>query len=147
MRTLSGWESARSCCRPTSKDMFGSMARQPLNLQATLGESGKAVRCEQPLHPLAQQEVRLRAMRRHLCRPVDDASACNHLALHELRAAQVEDLAVREPVPVVHAETLGPDQHVAHEKIASEQVLDDQRRRSTLPPSTIARTAVSHVAV
>ena len=146
MRTRSGWESARNCCRcVTSKDMFGSMADSAPTCKQLFG-SWDAVRGEQPLHPLAQEQVRLRAMYGHLRRPVDDAGACNHLAFHELPAAQVEGLAVREPVPVVHAETLGSDQHVAHEEIASEQILYDQRRRSTLPASTIARTPVGHIA-
>jgi len=51
--------------------------------------------------------------------------ACHDLALDELPAAQVENLAVLEPIPVVHPETLRPDTHVSHEEIASEQVLND----------------------
>ena len=80
---------------------------------------------EQPLYPLAQQQVRLRPVWWHPRRSVNDTGAGHHLALHELPAAQVENLAVLEPVPVMHPEALRPDEHVTLEEIAPEQVLHD----------------------
>lgn len=89
----------------------------------------------------AAQKLVLAAVRAWtLSRPDDDARFPHGVAARELIPSQVDLEATLKPVPVMdraHSTRAGAD--VCEKQIATEEVLEDERRRSALPMRGVIR--------